>query len=111
MRIAPRVMMNGVTRRPVISVPLTRPVAAATAIPPSAAVPVGARGAGGGLARLRHGLVRDAARVHDGDVAARGAVDLDVPVGDQRLAHRLRVGVGDLAAEEADGEGGHGPRP
>ena len=67
--------------------------------------PVRARGARGLLARLRDGLVRDAARVDDRDVG--GAVALDVPVGEQPLAHLVRVDVRDLAAEEADGERRH----
>ena len=63
------------------------------------------RGARHGLPRLRDRLVRDAARVHDGDVA--DACRLDVPVGEQALAHGLSVRVRHLAAEEADGEGRH----
>ena len=49
--------------------------------------------------------MRDAARVHDGDVPA--ARDLRVPVAEQALAHGLRVRVRDLAAQEPDGEGRH----
>ena len=67
--------------------------------------PVRARRASGLLARLRNGFVRDAARVDDGHVGA--AVPLLVTVYEQPLAHRVRVDVRDLAAEEADGEGGH----
>ena len=63
------------------------------------------RGARDGLARLRDGLVRHAARVDDGDVAV--ARDLHVPVAEQALAHCLRVGVRHLAAQEADGEARH----
>ena len=33
--------------------------------------------------------------------------DLGVPGGEQRLAGEHRVGLGDLAAEELDGERGH----
>ncbi len=57
----------------------------------------------GGLPRLRERLVRDAAGVDDGDLACA----LDVAVAEQPLAHRLRVGVGDLAAEEGDREPRH----
>ena len=57
------------------------------------------------LARLRDRLVRDAARVHDGDVSA--ALDLGVTVGEQTLANPLNVGLRDLAAEEAGGERRH----
>ena len=57
------------------------------------------------LARLRHGFVRDAAGVDDGHV--RAAVALLVAVGEQPLAHRVRVDVRDLAAEKADGEARH----
>ena len=67
---------------------------------------VRARGARGFLARLRDGLVRDAAGVDDRDVGA--AVALDMAVGEQPLAHLVRVDVRDLAAEEADGERRHG---
>ena len=59
----------------------------------------------GGLARLREALVRDAARVHDGNVAA--SLHLAVAVAEQPLAQRLRVGLRDLAAEETDGEARH----
>ena len=68
--------------------------------------PVRARRAGRLLARLRDRLVGDAARVDDGHVGA--AVALGVAVGEQPLAHRVRVDVRDLAAEEADGERRHG---
>ena len=57
------------------------------------------------LSGLRDGLVRHAARVDNRNF---GIVDLGMTVGQQALAHRLRVGVGDLAAEEPHGEGGHG---
>ena len=66
---------------------------------------VRARGAGRGLARLAHGLVRDAARVDDGDVGVR---PLDMAVGSQPLAQRLGVRLRDLAAEEGDREAGQG---
>ena len=68
--------------------------------------PVRARRASRLLARLRNRLVGDAARVDDGDVGA--AVALLVAVREQPLAHRVRVDVRDLAAEEADGERRHG---
>ena len=61
------------------------------------------RGPRGRLARLRERLVRDAARVDDGDVAA----GLRVTVAQQPLAQRLRVGLGDLAPEKADRETRH----
>ena len=67
--------------------------------------PMGARGARGLLARLRDGLVRDAAGVDDGDVGAVAA--LGVPVGEEPLAHLVRIDVRDLAAEEAHGERRH----
>ena len=67
--------------------------------------PVRARRASRLLARLRNGLVRDAARVDDGHVGA--AVALLMTVREQPLAHRVRVDVRDLAAEEADGERRH----
>ena len=63
------------------------------------------RGAGDGLTRLRDGLVRDAARIHDRDVTR--ARHLAVAVAEQSLANRLRVRVRDLAAQEAHGEGRH----
>ena len=66
---------------------------------------VRARRTRGGLARLREALVRDAAGVHDRDVAA--SFDLAMPVANEPLAQRLRVGLGDLAAEEPDGEARH----
>ena len=66
---------------------------------------VRARRAGRLLAGLRDGLVRDAARVDDRHVGA--AVALLVTVCEQPLAHRVRVDVRDLAAEEADGERRH----
>ena len=66
---------------------------------------MGARGARGLLARLRHGLVRDAARVDDRDVGA--TLPLRVPVGEQPLPDAVGVDVGDLAAEKADGEARH----
>ena len=53
-----------------------------------------ARGARRFLAGLGQSLVRDAARVHDGDL--RAVVALAVPVGEQALPHRVRVDVGDL---------------
>ena len=59
----------------------------------------------GGLTRLREAFVRDAAGVDEGDVPAR--LDLAMPVADEPLAQRLRVGLGDLAAEEPDGEARH----
>ena len=70
---------------------------------------VRACGARGGLARLREAFVRDAAGVDDGDVAAGlpAGLDLAVPVADEPLAQRLRVGLGDLAAEKTDGEARH----
>ena len=68
--------------------------------------PVRARRARGFLARLRHGLVRDAAGVDHRDVGA--VVTFRVPVREQPLAHVVRVDVRDLAAEEADGEARHG---
>ena len=68
--------------------------------------PVRPCGAGRLLARLRHRFVGHAARVHDGHVGV--AVALVVPVGEQSLAHRVRVDVRDLAAEKADGERRHG---
>jgi hypothetical protein len=49
------------------------------------------RGAGHGLTRFAHRLVRDAARVDDGDVGAPGL--LGVAVGEQALAHGLGVRV------------------
>ena len=61
--------------------------------------------AGRSLPRLREALVRDAARVHDGDVT--GALDLVVAVADEPLAQRLGVGLGHLAAEKTDGEARH----
>ena len=66
---------------------------------------VRARRARGRLPRLRERLVRDAAGVDDRDVRFAGA--LHVPVGEQALAHLLRIEVGDLAAEEADIERRH----
>ena len=66
---------------------------------------MGAGGACRGLPRLRETLVRDAARVDDGDVARRR--DLAVAVAEQPLAQRLGVGLRDLAAEKADGEARH----
>ncbi len=63
------------------------------------------RGAARCLARLAHGLVGDAARVHDGDV--RRLARLDVAVGDQALADLLDVRLGDLAPEEVDRERRH----
>ncbi len=59
------------------------------------------------LARLGNGLVRDAARVDDRDV--RPVVELHVAVGEQALAHVVRVDVRDLAAQEVDRERGHSP--
>ena len=67
--------------------------------------PVRARRASRLLARLRHGFVGDAARVDDRHVGV--AVALLVAVREQRLAYRVGVDMRDLAAEEADGEGGH----
>ena len=67
--------------------------------------PVRARRASRLLARLRHGLVRDAAGVDHRDVGA--VVALRMPVGEQPLAHVVRVDVRDLAAEKADGEARH----
>ena len=67
---------------------------------------VGARRAGRLLAGLRDGFVGDAARVDDGHVGT--AVALLVTIREQPLAHRVRVDVRDLAAEEADGERRHG---
>ena len=61
--------------------------------------------AGDGLTRLGNSLVRDAARVHDGDVAPTR--DLGVAVAEQPLTHGLRVRVRDLAAQEAHREGRH----
>ena len=63
------------------------------------------RGAGDGLTRLRDGLVRDAARIHDRDVTR--ARHLAVAVAEQPLANGLRVRVRHLAAQEAHGEGRH----
>ena len=63
------------------------------------------RRAGDGLTRLRDGLVRDAARVHDRDLTR--ARDLAVAVAEQPLAHGLRVRVRHLAAQEAHREGRH----
>jgi hypothetical protein len=57
------------------------------------------------LTGLSDGLVRDAARVEDGDVNRSFA--LDMSVGDQSLAQLLGVRVGDLAAEERAREGRH----
>jgi hypothetical protein len=64
-----------------------------------------ARGPSSLLARLRHGFVRDAASVDDGDV--RVALTLCVAVRDEPLPELLRVGVRDLAPEEANGERRH----
>jgi len=61
----------------------------------------------GFLARLRYGLVCDAARVDDRDVGI--VVTLGVAVGQQPLAHLVRVDVRDLAAEEPNRERRHGP--
>ena len=61
--------------------------------------PMTARRARRGLARLRDGLVRHAARVHHRDLARAGA--LLVPVRQQALARQLRIHEGHLAAEEA----------
>ena len=63
----------------------------------------------GSLARLREPFVRDAGGVDDGNVAAGlpAGFDLAVPVADEPLTHCLRVGLGDLAAEKADGEARH----
>ncbi len=69
--------------------------------------PVRARGPRDRPARLPHRLVRDAAGVDDGDVAAGR---LGVAVAEQRLADPHRVRVRDLAAEEASREGRHGGR-
>ena len=60
---------------------------------------------GDGLTRFRDGLVRDAACIHDRDVTS--ARHLAVAVAEQPLAHRLRVRVRHLAAQEAHGEGRH----
>jgi hypothetical protein len=49
--------------------------------------------------------VRDAARVHDGDVRFPDA--LDVAIRDEPLADLLGVGLGDLAAQELGREGRH----
>ena len=67
--------------------------------------PVRSRSARHGLARLRDGLVRDAAGVDDGDVRSSG--HLVVTVAEQALAHGLRVRVRHLAPQEAHGEGRH----
>ncbi len=57
------------------------------------------------LARLRHCLVRHATRVDDLDLTAFG--DLVMPVREQPLTNRLRVGERDLASEEARRERRH----
>ena len=66
---------------------------------------VGARGSGCGLAALGEGLVRDAARVDDGDICGVGR--LDVAAGEQVLTELVHVRVRDLAAEEIDREARH----
>ena len=66
--------------------------------------PVGARRTRCGVPRLPERLVRHAARVQHGDVAAQALL---VPVAQQTLAHRLGVSVRDLAAEEVDRESRH----
>ena len=67
--------------------------------------PVRSRAARDHLARLRHGFVRDAARIDDGDVGRTLA--LGVPVGEQPLANTLGIGERDLAAEKTGREGRH----
>src|SRR6266511_6398204 len=53
--------------------------------------------------------MRDAACVHDGDIGASVVRGLDVSVAEQALAHLVRVGMRDLAAEKANGKGRHRP--
>src|SRR6266542_4412376 len=60
------------------------------------------------MPRLAHGLVRDAAGVHDRDV--RTIRSFLVAVIEQALADLLRIGIGDLAAQETNRERGHGER-
>ena len=64
---------------------------------------VAARGAGGGLAALRDGLVRDAAAVDHDDVGV-GPGGLGVPVREQAFADLVCIDVRDLAAQEFDAE-------
>ena len=67
------------------------------------------RGARGLFSGLRDGLMGDAARVDDRDVG--GVVTLRVAVGEQPLAHLVRIDVRDLAAQEPDRERRHVPEP
>src|SRR4029453_9925597 len=71
--------------------------------------PMRAGGARGGVARLADGFVRDAARVHDGDVC--GVVELGVAVGEEALTGLPPIHVRDLAPQEANREGRHGAGP
>ena len=67
--------------------------------------PMGARRARCGVPRLAHRLVRDAAGIDDGHVCA--VAGLVVTVSEQALADLLRIGIGDLAAQESNRERAH----
>ena len=70
---------------------------------------VRASGARSRLPRLADRFVRDATRVDDRDVGAGTGGRLEMPVGQQAGADRLRVGERDLAAEETGRERRHPP--